>query len=102
MQLPLTFRPASHVHDPSTSRAAEAAVTKNGQRRRDLDVVVAAVRAAPGRTASGYAALLEWDIYKVRRRLTDGKAATLLRQGDKVRVQGRSCAEVTWWPVEGT
>ena len=99
MQLPLTFRPASHVHDPSTSRAAEAAVTKSGQRQRDLDVVMGAVRAAPGRTASGYAVMLDMDIYAVRRRLTDAKNAHLLRQGEPVCVTGRTRREVTWWPL---
>ena len=97
--------PASHAHDPLTSIEAERDVSRGGgSRGTDLQTVLDAVRHAPGQTASGYASMLDWDIYRVRRRLSDLSnqrlgGGPLIRQGEPVMARGRSKREVTWLPL---
>ena len=110
----LELKPASHTHDPVTSKVAEGKVNR-GQRQTNTECVYGFVWNYPNKTASEYVELIRNDIcfsgvtsvfwfchdwsddkllIEVRRRLSDMNG-TLVEQGPKRR--GRlNNDEVTW------
>jgi hypothetical protein len=93
---PELTNPICHANDPATSRAAANDITKSGRRATDATKVHDAVRSLPGSTSTELASAIDMHLYAVRRRLTDLKAAGLVRRGDAVRRNGAN-AESTWW-----
>lgn len=88
--------PSSHRHDPATSKHAERTYARRGT---DLAAVVDAVRERPGSTGRQIAAALGWgdDLYRVRRRLSDGRNMGLIRRGPAEKIEGCK-PECSWWP----
>ena len=100
-QLAMHFPPASRRTDPPSSKAAEQRVTHSGQRRKQADIVLDAVKAHPGRTAWMLTQFCELDRYQIQRRLSD-----LERIGKVSKGRSRVCTvqgtqAVSWWPVGG-
>jgi hypothetical protein len=90
----------SHVGDPVTSIEAERDVSRaGGSRITHLDIVLRAVRHAPGQTASGYASMLHLEVIEVRRRLSDLKRLRMVKMGEPVLMRGRGRREMTWFPI---
>jgi len=92
----LWMPPVSHRHDPDTSREAEEAITSSGQRASDADIVLRCVRAYPGLTGSEIAKTLGWDLYKVRRRLSDLHNRNALEMTGRRVARHRRRAESEW------
>ena len=85
---------------PETSLEALRYVEATGQRRTNGQYVIAAVRHAPGMTASELATSLGMDAVEVRRRLNDALNNGVLTKGRARRASGRPTSENEWLPAE--
>ena len=99
------FPPASHKHDPSTSKEAEKRITRSGERKSHADLVLALVVASPGRTATEIGEQLWPDdlrgqIGKARRRLSDLKTNGDVYSRILVAEDGKKETESRWWPTK--
>ena len=90
------FPVASKAYDPPTSHVAEGAVTASGQRGTHLSLVLGALERVPGACAPELAAeIREFDVYEVRRRLSDAETMGLAyKQG--ARRHGKR-QHSRWW-----
>jgi len=79
-QRPLDFAPRARTRDPLSSHAAADALERSGAARRQLDTVLAALRATPGLTSAELAARHGLDRHMVGRRLPDAERAGLVRR----------------------
>lgn len=94
----IAWPPATHRDDPATAHAAARAVTRSGQRKRHADLVVACVEDAPGLSAVAVGERTGLGHIEAQRRLSDLQNKGMVRQGQRVSVQGRRDM-VSWWPV---
>lgn len=94
-------REMSRAADPATSKAAADSAAASGRASSQREAVLAAVRAAPGRTSDELAAGMGVGRHMVARRLPELERLGLVRRGEAraSRVGGR--AGLTWWPAEG-
>lgn len=79
-QRPLDFAPRAATRDPLSSHAAADAMERSGRLWRQLDRVLAAVRATPGLSSGELAARHGLDRHMVARRLPDAERAGLVRR----------------------
>ena len=93
-----TFPPASHKHDPSTSKAGAREVTRSGRRASQANRVMDAVRTFPGLTAGEIGTITELGHVRAQRRLSD------LKNLDKVFADGQAkfkrSKQSRWWPTK--
>lgn len=97
----LNFPPASRRTDPSTSKAAEQAVTRSGRRQKQAEQVLELVRSAPGFTSAELASISEQlDRSQIARRLPElaSENINLIHRGKSRRCTVLGTAGVTWWP----
>lgn len=90
----------SRVTDPDTSRQAASNLERTGQRQRQLDQCLDAVRRFSGHTAPEIGKLSGVDRYVLSRRLPD-----LRREGSVASGRSRKCnvtgnLSMTWYPAE--
>ncbi len=89
-------RKIAHRHDPATSKDAAQAVTRTGRASRNVDRVVALVRAHPERTAAELAQYVTLELQEVRRRLTDAKRLGLVVMAPSRVCSVRGTKQHTW------
>lgn len=97
----IAFAPVSPVarrDDPATSKMSARKVTRSGERKRQADAVLAAVRRWPDRTSAELAALMGVSRHLPARRLSelaDEKNGALVERvlGDDGKPLRRICAE---------
>lgn len=93
------IEPKARATDPQTSKdAAKAAEpVATGQAR----MVLAAIIAHPGRTASELAALIDgMDRHQIGRRTSDLKGKGLIEVGEPRAADGKRTKETTWYAKE--
>ena len=96
--------PIARISDPTSSHEAARAITESGERRRQSEQVLAAVRDFPGKTSLELSTKVRLDRYAVARRLPELEAVGLIQRG-----RIRPCAiasgvrrkvnALTWWPA---
>ena len=86
----------SHSDDPETSREAIENLESSGIRATHAEMVLQAVREHPGRTGSEIAKALGLELYQVRRRLSDLKAAGRVQHGEIRACEVNGTRMATW------
>lgn len=88
----LDFAPRARTTDALSSHAAADDLERSGRLWRQLDRVLAAVRATPGLSSGELAARHGLDRHMVARRLPEAASAGLIERREI------GAREVTWWP----
>ncbi len=96
-------RPLAHADGPSTSHEAVARHTESGKRATHCDLVEVYVRDNPGMTGRelfvNTTVHLVVDLVELRRRLTDLKNQSRIRQGKQRVCAVKRTIAVTWWHI---
>ena len=90
--------PVAHRDDPATSHEAAESI----DRGKDIDAVLRSVTRLPNATGSEHAKALGWEIYRVRRRLSDLHNQGKIERGNPRLAAGRTRAECVWRVTGGT
>jgi hypothetical protein len=99
--------PIAHNHDPAPSHEAARRLVESGRRAAHQRIVLEMVRRCPRRTAIELWAAATpperaelKEPQEVRRRMTDLKAAGLVREAGQRRCEVRGTTQTTWEAVE--
>jgi hypothetical protein len=92
--------PIYRSDDPSSSRSAAEEVTGSGRRQRQIETVLALVRAYPGKTSLELALLGGVDRYIIARRLPELEEASLVTRGSVRLCTSGNRPALSWYPVK--
>jgi hypothetical protein len=96
--------PAARSTDPVTSHLAAEAITKSGERQRQIDIIAAFVRENPGLTSKEIAVAMDRegiDRYTTGRRLPDAEGIYVKRGAARRCTASKGMPLcITWWPLK--
>lgn len=93
----LSDTPIARRVDPHTSHRAAAEITSSGERARQQNTVLSAVRRWPGLTSAEIGNRLETDRFLPARRLPECRAQGLVENGPARRCSVTGKQSLTWW-----
>ena len=93
----LADTPIARRTDPSTSKQAAVEVTASGERARQQNLCLGAVKERPGQTSAEVGRYLKTDRFMPARRLPELRAQGLVENGQERRCSVTGKSSLTWF-----